>query len=226
MSDDEYDYELNGEECLKQCNDVILSGGKLCCPDNHGGYSHLTDWEYHPELLFINRGYWDFDVKIYTLTLTEYRRLWMLFEAEGCNDKEFIRNFYAGDYEMCAEWMRYVRDIQKEIKAGDVMRIKKYAKRFGLNPKDMIYFMFPNQEYMQFLIDRLTYNDEDMYYRHTKRGRPYKELYIDTEQFIGDFDEKFHGKLYVCEVKKLRDMLDIKPEWGMKEQCIKNKLVS
>ena len=202
MSGDEYDYELNGDECISQCNDVILSGEELCWFEVDNRYPKFSHWEYHPDLDFINRGIRHYDVDVYDVTLTEYRRIWMLFKSDGCDDKEFIRNFHAADYEMCAEWMKYVRDEQKNLKAGDITHISKCCKRFNLNPKEIFEYMYVG---IDDLINYLKEESEWVYYGYVKHNSKYD--CVDLDEINGTYYE-----LYVGEVTKIYFMLKI-PGW-------------
>ena len=196
---------MNGEECLIQCNDVILSGEKLSWFNEYNRYPWVNNWEYNKDLKFINHGIRHHDIDVYEVTLTEYRRLLMIFKSEGCDDEYFIHNFHAADYEMCAEWMKYVRDEQYYLQPGDITHIEKCCKQFDLNPRDMFEFMY---EGLDDLIKYLNEESDWVYCGYVKHNNKYDEVSLDEIKGA-------EHELYVGEVKKIYSMLNI-PGWTYK----------
>jgi hypothetical protein len=200
--------ETDGEACLRMCNEIILSGGTLC---EYTNYKYgQNEWIYNEDCKFINYGYWEYDAHRYTLTLEEYNRLWMLFKSEGCNDVNFIRNFYAGDYEMVTTWMRYVRDVQRKTHYGDIMRVKKYSQKFNLDCKDILDFMFPDQAYMDNLIRFMNKNGDVVYYKYTKRGHKHQKACVSPyDETMDPSYENIHYYLYVGDIRILEEIFNV-----------------
>ena len=137
------------------------------------------------------------------ITLTEYRRLYSLFESLGGDMDEFSEKFFTTcemvDHEMFSEWMRYWRNKNRNFDTQHMYEMNFYAEKFEMDVRDIFKYIYNDDdgEYLKFITEYLTsypdyptYFPDDWLYPEPDEGRRFDIMSEDVEELIA-------GKLIV-----------------------------
>ena len=129
------------------------------------------------------------------IDLTEYRRLYSLFESLGADMNDFSETVFIAcefvDFEMVSEWMRYKQNKKLDFDSDEMPIMNYYAEKFDYDVRDMFKFIYNDDdgEYLkrisEFLMnypDYPTYFCDDLLYPDS--GRMFQIMSEDVEEYI------------------------------------------